>query len=146
MTREPRSPAVSSAARTPPTAPGHRHGGKASRGAGANDGRAGATGESTNPRVRQPTKGEAGRWWPSAHDGLAELIKGYVARDGRSLQAIARAALLDVAYLWRLREGQRRRPSRDVLIRLALALHLEPEELDQLLVAAEYAPVTLRNF
>jgi hypothetical protein len=49
-----------------------------------------------------------------------------------------------VAYLWRLREGARRAPSRDLLIRLGLALRLEPEELDELLVAADYAPITLR--
>ena len=76
---------------------------------------------------------------------LAHLVRLYADRDGRSLNEIALSALIDVAYLWRLRAGQRRQPSRDVLIRLALALHLEPEELDQLLVAADYAPITSRN-
>jgi transcriptional regulator with XRE-family HTH domain len=78
-------------------------------------------------------------------EGLADLVAGYVQRDGRSLNRIAMAALVDVAYLWRLRAGQKHRPSRDVLIRLALALRLEPEELDELLVAADYAPITLRQ-
>jgi hypothetical protein len=32
-----------------------------------------------------------------------------------------------------------------VLIRLGLALKLEPEELDELLVAADYAPITARR-
>jgi len=79
-----------------------------------------------------------------AREGLAALVEDYVARDGRSLNRIAQAARIDVAYLWRLRSGQKRRPSRDLLIRLGLALKLDPEELDELLVAAEYVPITLR--
>lgn len=78
---------------------------------------------------------------PSA---LGAAIEGFVARDGRSLNRIAQAALIDVAYLWRLRTGNKQRPSRDILIRLALALKLEPEDLDELLIAADYTPITLR--
>ncbi|MBI2888069.1 MAG: helix-turn-helix domain-containing protein [Chloroflexi bacterium] len=73
------------------------------------------------------------------------MIQALINRDGRSLNQVAQAALIDVGYLWRLREGARAHPSRDVLIRLGLALRLEPEELDELLVAADYAPVTLRR-
>ena len=76
---------------------------------------------------------------------LAGYLDAYLARDGRSLNQIAQAALIDVAYLWRLRMGQKRHPSRDVLIRLGLALRLEPEELDEVLVAADHAPITLRQ-
>jgi hypothetical protein len=72
------------------------------------------------------------------------LLDRYVSRDGRSLNRIAQSALIDVGYLWRLRSGAKRRPSRDVLIRMGLALKLEPEELDELLVAADYTPITLR--
>jgi hypothetical protein len=78
-------------------------------------------------------------------DGLPELLRAYIGRDPRSLNRVAQAALLDVAYLWRLQAGEKRHPSRDVLIRLGLALRLEPEELDELLVAADYAPITLRR-
>jgi hypothetical protein len=39
---------------------------------------------------------------------LPELIRRYVERDGRSLNELAFAAVIDVAYLWRLRAGQRR--------------------------------------
>lgn len=76
---------------------------------------------------------------------LAGYLDAYLARDGRSLNQIAQSALIDVGYLWRLRMGQKRHPSRDVLIRLGLALRLEPEELDELLVAADHAPITLRQ-
>lgn len=77
---------------------------------------------------------------------LADFVAKYLERDGRSLNQIAQAAWMDVGYLWRLRAGQKQHPSRDVLIRLALALKLEPEELDELLVSADYAPVTLRQY
>ncbi len=80
-----------------------------------------------------------------SHGELAGLLNSYIARDARSLNAIAQASLVDVAYLWRLRAGHKRNPSRDVLIRLGLAMRLEPEEVDPLLVAADYAPITLRQ-
>lgn len=75
---------------------------------------------------------------------LSELITEHLRRDRRSLNRIAIAAQIDCGYLWRLRAGQKQRPSRDVLIRLALTLHLEPGELDELLIAADLAPVTWR--
>ena len=78
-------------------------------------------------------------------DELADILSTYVERDGRSLNRIALGALVDVGYLWRLQHGERINPSRDVLIRLGLALRLEPEELDELLVATNYAPITLRR-
>jgi len=77
-------------------------------------------------------------------EALAAVLDDYLDRDGRSLNRIARAARVDVGYLWRLRAGEKRRPSRDILIRIGLALKLEPEELDELLVAADYLPITLR--
>lgn len=82
---------------------------------------------------------------PAPPEALAELIESFLERDGRSLNQIAHAALMDVGYLWRLRSGEKRKPSRDVLIRLGLALHLEPEDLDEVLVAADYAPITWRR-
>lgn len=77
-------------------------------------------------------------------ESLADLITEHVRRDRRSLNRIAIAAQIDCGYLWRLQSGQKQRPSRDVLIRLALTLHLEPGELDELLIAADLAPVTWR--
>lgn len=78
-------------------------------------------------------------------DSLADLLESYLDRDGRSLNRVAHAASVDVGYLWRLRAGEKCKPSRDVLIRLGLALRLDPEELDELLVASDYAPITLRR-
>jgi hypothetical protein len=76
---------------------------------------------------------------------LASLLAGFVRRDGRTLNAIASVASIDVGYLWHLQAGTKQRPSRDVLIRLGLALKLEPEEMDELLIATDYAPITARR-
>jgi hypothetical protein len=76
---------------------------------------------------------------------LASLLGDYLQRDGRTLNSVALAASVDVGYLWHLREGTKHRPSRDVLIRLGLALRMEPEELDEILVAADFAPITTRR-
>jgi hypothetical protein len=77
-------------------------------------------------------------------DSRASTLALYLGRDARSLNRIAQAALIDVAYLWRLREGEKRGPSWEILIRLPLTLRVETGELDELLVAAGYTPMTLR--
>ena len=77
--------------------------------------------------------------------GLPEILTAYLERDGRSLNRIAQAAQVDVAYLWRLKRGQKVRPSRDLLIRLALILKVDPGELDLLMLAADCAPITRRT-
>ena len=76
---------------------------------------------------------------------LSSLLADFIERDGRTLNGIANAAYIDVGYLWHLKAGTKQRPSRDLLIRLGLALKLEPEELDELLVAVDYAPITARR-
>lgn len=92
-------------------------------------------------RTRQASSHPA----PDVSHDLAALLEMYIARDRRSVNQIAIASLLDVAYLWRLRNGTKTRPSRDVLIRLGLTLRLDPEELDELLLAANYARITGRR-
>ncbi|MEK7281231.1 MAG: helix-turn-helix transcriptional regulator [Chloroflexota bacterium] len=75
---------------------------------------------------------------------LSSIVELYIKRDGRSLNQIALDAGLDTSYLWRLKNGQKRRPSRDLLIRLGLVLRMTPGEVDELLLCADYAPITLR--
>jgi hypothetical protein len=79
-------------------------------------------------------------------ESLAELIAVHIKRDRRSINRIAIAAQIDGGYLWRLQSGHKHRPSRDVLIRLGLVLGLEPDELDEILVAADLAPITWRRW
>lgn len=80
-----------------------------------------------------------------APSDLAALLDGFIKRDRRSVNQVAHEAALDTGYVWRLKNGQRKKPSRDVLIRLGFALRLEVEEVDQLLTAADYIPLSFRQ-
>ena len=75
-------------------------------------------------------------------------------QSGLSLTALARRSWLDISYVSRLvhlpcdplnsRHSDRaesRRPSRDTVIRLGLAMQLPLEPMDELLLAAGYAPL-----
>src|SRR3972149_1363850 len=66
-----------------------------------------------------------------------------VKRDKTKSQAhIARDSWLDESYLSRLLSGERDNPSRDVLILLGnWGLELAVEEVDELLLAADYKPL-----
>lgn len=74
--------------------------------------------------------------------------------SGLSLSALARRSWLDISYVSRLvhlpsdplnprlnDQREKRRPSRDAVIRLGLAMQLALEEMDELLLAAGYAPL-----
>jgi len=80
---------------------------------------------------------------------LRRLMEGH----GLSIASLARHSWLDIAYVWRLVGDDKdllnpqpggpraRHPSRDAVIRLGLALRLGIEEMDELLLAAGYAPL-----
>ncbi len=88
---------------------------------------------------------------------FADLLREYLACSGMSLNCLATAAEIDRAYLWRLLnqdghwidrplQGRKyRQPSRDLVMRLALALHLPPDDTDELLMSAGYAPTSWRG-
>ncbi len=64
------------------------------------------------------------------------------------MYSVAEWSGIDQAYLWRLEKGDRKNPSRDLVLRLALSLvqgssMLSLHDIDDLLLAADYAP--LRN-
>ena len=54
---------------------------------------------------------------------------------------VAAAAHIDVKYLHNMIHGRQDQPSRDVIIRLGTTLRLSVDELDELLLAAGYAPL-----
>ena len=64
-------------------------------------------------------------------------------RIDKSQADIARDAWIDPGYLSKLISGEKAKPSRDTIIRLAtFGLSLTRYDTDDLLVAAEYAPLT----
>lgn len=72
----------------------------------------------------------------TTHLPLADRLKQLRAAYGLSFQQLSERCYVDVAYLHRIETGRARRPSRDVLIRIAFGLGLELEAADVLLTTA----------
>ena len=71
-------------------------------------------------------------------------------RSGKSRYRLAQYTGLDQAYLMRLETGERSSPSRDVVIMLGLAIaenvdSVGVHDIDELLLAAEFAPLRRRG-
>ena len=76
--------------------------------------------------------------------GLIVTFADRAKARGKHQSQIARDAWLDESYLSRLISGERSRPSRDALILLgSWGLGLAVEEVDELLLAADYRPLVL---
>lgn len=80
----------------------------------------------------------------SADLSFKALLKKHCEQGGKTrYDAIAAAADLDIAYVYRLVAGEKVHPSPNTVIRLALALHLSLSDTDELLLAAGYAPLVI---
>lgn len=89
-----------------------------------------------------------------ADESFTACLNRYIWRSGPSLGALARRSWLDISSVSRLvhlpYDPPNRRPeergdqclsSRDTVIRLGLAMQLPKEDMDELLLAAGYAPL-----
>lgn len=74
---------------------------------------------------------------------FASLLSRYREACDLAVNELARRAGVDPSYISRLERGERRPPSRLVVVRLAATLGLDPLATDCLLVAAGYAPAWL---
>ena len=87
-------------------------------------------------------------------ESFSELLRRYFQRSGTSITRLASRSWLDIGYVSRLlsqdwdplnptlASGPKpKQPSRDAVIRLGLGLGLAVHELDELLLAAGYAPL-----
>jgi len=75
---------------------------------------------------------------------LTQLLRQHRGRLEKSQADIARDAWLDESYVSRLFSGERTNPSRDALITLSVfGLELGLEDVDELLMAADYRPLVL---
>ena len=71
-------------------------------------------------------------------------------KSEKSRYRLAQFTGLDEAYLLRLESGQRQNPSRDVVVKLGLALvadssRVSLHDVNELLLAADYAPLLGRG-
>ena len=86
-------------------------------------------------------------------NALGEALRHYHTRTGLSIAQVAAEVGVDRVYLWRLETQDAdwlhapltgdppRRPSRDLIIRIAFAMGLTLDEADDLIMAAGYAPL-----
>jgi hypothetical protein len=103
--------------------------------------------------MRDPVGVQGGSSGP-VDESFSACLNRYLHRSGLSLSRLARRSWLDISYVSRLvhlpcdplnprldDSGERRQPSRDTVIRLGLAMQLSMDEMDELLLAAGYAPL-----
>ena len=81
---------------------------------------------------------------------FAILFKGLREKGDKSRYAIARFTGLDEAYLKRLESGERRNPSRETVIKIALALVcgttvITMQDIYALMLSAGHAPLLSRG-
>jgi transcriptional regulator with XRE-family HTH domain len=74
---------------------------------------------------------------------FAALLRGFRERAGLSCNELARAVGVDPSYISRLERSEREPPRRRVVEGLAVALQLDLDDQDRLLVSAGYAPATI---
>ena len=88
------------------------------------------------------------RFQPVAGESLSSLLPKFSDRlrfrKSKNQAQIAQDAWLDESYVSRLLSGERDNPSRDALILLGnWGLELAVEEVDEVLLAANYKPLVL---
>jgi transcriptional regulator with XRE-family HTH domain len=76
-------------------------------------------------------------------DEFAALLRRFRERAGLSCNELARAVGVDPSYISRLERSEREPPRRRVVEGLAVALQLDLDDQDRLLVSAGYAPATV---
>lgn len=72
---------------------------------------------------------------------FTRTLRRFFFQQRRAYGKVAAAAYLDVKYFYELVRGTKHNPSRDVVIRIGTALKLGLDEMDELLLAANHAPL-----
>ena len=90
---------------------------------------------------------------PTGEDSFSAVLRRLMKARRMSAPRLADRSWLDSAYVWRLTreeadilnrrvtDGRIRHPTRDAVIKLGLGLALAVDEMDELLLAAGYAPL-----
>ena len=87
---------------------------------------------------------------PNRNTEFSGTLKKLRAQSGKSRYRLAHYSGLDEAYVGRLESGERQNPSRDTVMKLALALVAEStrvsiHDVNELLLAGGYAPLRGRG-
>ena len=81
---------------------------------------------------------------------FSTVLRTLCERSGKSKYRMAEISGLDEGYLGKLEAGKRRRPARDTVVKIALALvqnstEVTIHDVNELLLSAEYAPLLSRG-
>lgn len=77
----------------------------------------------------------------SSQTDFTRVLRSLYFRRRLAYGKVAAAAHLDVKYMYELVQGTKHNPSRDIVIRIGTALHVGVNEMDELLLAANHAPL-----
>ena len=77
----------------------------------------------------------------TADEPMTRLLREHFERQEESYAAVAQRSWVDIAYLHRLVQGRKHKPSRDTVIKLGIGMGLTVPELDEVLMAAGHAPL-----
>jgi transcriptional regulator with XRE-family HTH domain len=81
---------------------------------------------------------------PEPEAPITRVLRAYRTKVHKSQADISRDSWLDESYVSRLFSGERHNPSRDALILLGgWGLQLPIEDMDEVLLAADYKPLVL---
>lgn len=78
---------------------------------------------------------------PGGQTLFTRTLSRFFFRQRRAYGKVAAAAHLDVKYFYELVKGTKHNPSRDIVICIGTALKLGLDDMDELLLAAEHAPL-----
>ena len=87
---------------------------------------------------------------PAKGAEFSTMLKSLRSKSGKSRYKLAQYSGIDEAYLSRLESGERQNPSRDVVMKLGLALASDTsavslDDVNELLLSASYAPLRGRG-
>ena len=81
---------------------------------------------------------------------FSRLLRHLTAKSGKTRYRLAQCSGVDEAYIFRLENGKRHNPSRDMVLKLGLGLmhgssSITIYDVDELLLAAEFSPLRGRG-
>ena len=81
---------------------------------------------------------------------FSKILKDLMDKSGKTRYRLAQCSGVDEAYIFRLENGERRNPTRDIVMKLGLGLMHDSSsvtiyDVNELLIGAEYSPLRGRG-
>ena len=87
---------------------------------------------------------------PHRQTEFSKILKDLMDKSEKTRYRLARSSGVDEAYIFRLESGERRNPTRDLVVKLGMGLMhnssaVSVDDVNELLLAAEYSPLRGRG-